>query len=75
MTWVLPLIVMLGSYLTIIVVIYRRSKILLKKKENDSQTSSEGVIGRAKIKTIKITGVLVIGFTLCWTPYNAMFVW
>ena len=75
MTCVLPLIVMLGSYLTIIVVIYRRSKLFKKEKESVSRTSSEGLIGKAKIKTVKITGILVLGFVLCWTPYNVMFVW
>ena len=34
-----------------------------------------GVIGKAKIKTVKITGILVLGFVLCWTPYNLMYVW
>ena len=75
MTCVLPLIVMLGSYLTIIVVIYRRSKLFKKEKESVSRTSSEGLIGKAKIKTKKITGILVLCFVLCWTPYNVMFVW
>ena len=75
MTWLLPLIVMLGSYLTIIVVIYRRSRNFKGGQENESQMSNGGLIGRAKINTIKITGVLVFGFILCWTPYNAMYVW
>jgi gonadotropin-releasing hormone receptor len=75
MTCVLPLIVMLGSYLTIRVVIYRRSKMFNMEKERVSRTSSEGLIGKAKIKTVKITGILVLGFVLCWAPYNAMFVW
>ena len=75
MTCVLPLIVMLGSYLTIIVVIYRRSKLFKKEKESVSRTSNEGLIGKAKIKTVKITGILVLGFVLCWIPYNVMFVW
>ena len=66
---------MLGSYLTIIVVIYRRSRIFNGGKHYESQMSSKGLIGKAKVKTLKITGVLVLGFILCWTPYNAMYVW
>ena len=66
---------MLGSYLTIIVIIYRRSRIFNGGKHYESQMSSEGLIGKAKVKTLKITGVLVLGFILCWTPYNAMYVW
>ena len=79
MTWLLPLLVMLGSYLTIIILIYRRSQLHKKMTEDDKEacgkTSSQGVIGRAKIQTIKVTGVLVCGFVLCWTPYNVMSLW
>ena len=69
MTWLMPLVVMLGSYLTITMIIYKRSRVF------KSHISAGGLIGTAKAKTIKITGVLVIGFILCWTPYNAMYVW
>ena len=75
MTWFMPLVVMLGSYLTIILVIYRRSRIFKNGKNNESQMSSGGLLGNAKVKTIKITGVLVFGFVVSWTPYNAMCVW
>ena len=75
LTWLLPLTVMLVSYLTIIVVLYRRSTIFNGGKESLLRTNSEALIGKAKIKTIKITGVLVIGFIICWTPYNAMCLW
>ena len=37
--------------------------------------SRESVIGRAKVKTIKLTGTLVAGFILCWSPYNIMSLW
>ena len=79
MTWLLPLLVMLGSYLTIIILIYRRSQLYKKMAEDDHEAcgtaSNQGVIGRAKIQTIKVTGVLVFGFVLCWTPYNLMSLW
>ena len=45
------------------------------QRDGETQTSSQGLIGKAKMKTIRVTGVLVIAFVLCWTPYNAMFVW
>ena len=75
LTWVVPLAVMLGSYLTIIVVLCRRSKTNKGPKGNLLRTNSDALVGKAKIKTIKITGVLVLGFVICWTPYNAMFLW
>ena len=28
-----------------------------------------------QMKTVKIMGVLVLGFTLCWTPYYVMSIW
>ena len=78
-TWILPLIVMVGSYLTIIIFIYKKSTLFKKMAEDDQvasrTTSSQGVIGRAKIQTIKVTGVLVCGFIVCWTPYNVMSFW
>ncbi|RWS07183.1 cardioacceleratory peptide receptor-like protein, partial [Dinothrombium tinctorium] len=51
-----------------------------KKKVNSNledgmqceRSSSRGVIPRAKIKTVKMTFVIVFVFILCWSPY---FVW
>ncbi|CAM1307839.1 NPSR1 (predicted) [Pycnogonum litorale] len=38
--------------------------------EKDSKrASSRGIIPRAKIKTVKLTFVIVIVFVLCWSPY------
>ena len=64
---------MVGSYLTIIILIYKRSRLSQQMTGDDPKVCR--VIGRAKIKTINITGVLVCGFVLCWTPYNAMSLW
>ena len=27
------------------------------------------------MKTVKIMGILVVGFTLCWTPYYVISIW
>ncbi|XP_046555483.1 cardioacceleratory peptide receptor-like [Haliotis rubra] len=35
----------------------------------DSATSSRGLIPKAKIKTIKMTLVIVLVFIICWSPY------
>ena len=75
LTWLIPLLVMLGSYLTIIVILVKRARMMRNQRESESQATSQSLVGRAKIRTIRITGVLVIGFVLCWTPYNAMFIW
>lgn len=33
------------------------------------RASSRGIIPRAKVKTVKMTIVIVIVFVLCWSPY------
>ena len=74
LTWMLPLLVMICCYLTIIVVIYRRSQVLTTASK-EGKINDGGVFGKSKMNTIKITGILVIGFILCWSPYNLMYVW
>ena len=71
MTLILPLVVMLGSYITIITMIYKRAQ----KACVFGQTQSQGVFGNARFQTIKVTGVLVLGFVICWTPYYVMTFW
>ena len=58
--WFVPLLVMIGCYLTIIVII--------QKKTKQFSNCSSGNIGKAKMKTVKITGILIFGFLLCVTP-------
>ena len=69
MTFAIPLIVILGSYMAIITIIYKRS--------NQSQVfrglvRGECMTQKAKFHTIK---VLVLSFILCWTPYYSMTFW
>ena len=78
LTWLFPLIVMISCSVAIIIVIYKRSRNFTTDNDSycqNSRINDYGVVGKAKIKTIKITGVLVLGFILCWTPYNLMYVW
>ena len=74
LTWMLPLLVMIFSYITIVIVIYRRSKVL-STASKEGKINDNGVFGKSKINTIKVTGILIIGFILCWSPYNLMYVW
>ncbi|CAO1411594.1 unnamed protein product [Diamesa serratosioi] len=37
--------------------------------EGSRRASSRGIIPRAKVKTVKMTFVIVIVFVLCWSPY------
>jgi hypothetical protein len=31
---------------------------------------ARSLVGRAKMRTIKVTGVLILGFVLTWGPYQ-----
>jgi len=46
----------------------RRQRIALEDAEN-RRTSSRGLIPKAKVKTIKMTFVIIFVFVLCWSPY------
>jgi len=46
----------------------RRQRIALEEAEN-RRTSSRGLIPKAKVKTIKMTFVIIFVFVLCWSPY------
>ena len=60
--WLLPLLVMVPCYLTIIVLVHLRSQ--------QFDNCASGNIGEAKMKTVKMTGILILGFLLCVTPYG-----
>ena len=72
MTLLLPLVLMVVSYLTIIILIYRRPK---SEVFAGRSSSFQGMISRTRLRTIKMTGVLVMGFIICWTPYYSMTFW
>jgi hypothetical protein len=68
MTLILPLVVMFASYLTIIPMIYKRAQ----KARSFGQTQSQGVFGKARFATIKVTGVLILGL---WSGHYVMTFW
>lgn len=47
----------------------RRRKIALDSDPDCRRASSRGLIPKAKVKTIKMTFVIVFVFILCWSPY------
>ncbi|XP_060564223.1 cardioacceleratory peptide receptor-like [Ruditapes philippinarum] len=77
--YVLPTIVITGCYVGICVVVWMKWRSRLKLSEIDISESSdrlhgdrslsEGLLPRAKIKSIKMTMVVCLAFFLCWTPY------
>ncbi|XP_076372941.1 cardioacceleratory peptide receptor-like [Tachypleus tridentatus] len=67
----LPAVVISGCYTVIVHTIWTKSKSLTYPKTGRSsrRTSSRGIIPQAKIKTVKMTFVIVFVFILCWSPY------
>uniref|UniRef100_A0A1Y1LEK9 G-protein coupled receptors family 1 profile domain-containing protein n=2 Tax=Photinus pyralis TaxID=7054 RepID=A0A1Y1LEK9_PHOPY len=66
-----PLIVFIYCYGAILLEIFRRSRV-----EGDLiRRSSLGFLGKAKIRTLKMTIIIVMTFFICWTPYYVMSVW
>ena len=43
--------------------------------ELEMRRTNPGMIGKAKLNTIKITVALVGAFLACWTPYYVMCIW
>ena len=64
LSFLLPLITMLGCHTSMIVHLYSMSK-----------TTGAGWLAEAKLKTVKITSILVLGFVICWMPLIVLILW
>ena len=64
----LPLITILGCHTSMIVHLYRRSKTTLGQQ-------GAGWAAEAKVRTVKITSVLTLGFVICWMPFIVLILW
>ena len=47
----------------------------LRRAKEDLGAQTRSAMSRAKIKSVKVMGVLVTGFIVCWTPYYTMALW
>ncbi|XP_026671787.1 gonadotropin-releasing hormone II receptor-like isoform X3 [Ceratina calcarata] len=64
-----PLIVIIYTYSSILLEICRRSR---KSGDDKIRRSSMGFLTRARIRTLKMTVIIVAVFFICWTPYYVM---
>ncbi|KAI4488670.1 hypothetical protein M0802_011378 [Mischocyttarus mexicanus] len=71
MYW-LPLTVIIYTYTSILLEICKRSK---ESVEDKIRRSSLVFLSRAKIRTLKMTIIIVAVFFICWTPYYVMSLW
>ncbi|XP_061700612.1 gonadotropin-releasing hormone II receptor-like [Syngnathoides biaculeatus] len=69
--YVLPLLVMSCCYGRIMLHINNTH---LKNKGQLRRSSSES-ISKARMKTLKMTVIIVLSFVVCWTPYYLLGVW
>ncbi|XP_011496112.1 PREDICTED: cardioacceleratory peptide receptor [Ceratosolen solmsi marchali] len=68
--FVVPTLIIGGCYMVIVWTIWSQSSALKQDPTKDTRrASSRGLIPRAKIKTVKMTFVIVFVFILCWSPY------
>lgn len=75
--FIIPAAIIAGCYAFIILTIWSKSSVTMTKSkikgylgsDNSRRVSSRGLIPRAKVKTVKITLVIVSVFILCWSPY------
>ncbi|ODM93261.1 Gonadotropin-releasing hormone II receptor [Orchesella cincta] len=71
--YVLPMLTIIFCYARILAELYRVNS----QKQNDDmlRRSNLGVLGRAKVRMLKMTVIIVATFVFCWTPYNVMSLW
>ncbi|XP_050341246.1 cardioacceleratory peptide receptor isoform X2 [Bactrocera neohumeralis] len=72
--FILPALIISACYAIIVKTIWAKGSIFTSGEHcNNNVTSrrasSRGIIPRAKVKTVKMTFVIVIVFILCWSPY------
>uniref|UniRef100_A0A3B4APK2 Type II GnRH receptor n=1 Tax=Periophthalmus magnuspinnatus TaxID=409849 RepID=A0A3B4APK2_9GOBI len=70
--YVCPLVVMVWCYSCILLHIQRQATV---HKEWSLRRSGTDMIPKARMKTVKMSVVIVLSFVLCWTPYYLLGVW
>uniref|UniRef100_A0A673JJ67 Type II GnRH receptor n=1 Tax=Sinocyclocheilus rhinocerous TaxID=307959 RepID=A0A673JJ67_9TELE len=71
--YVIPLLVMSCCYTCILIEINRQ---LHKSKAGESlRRSGTDMIPKARMKTLKMTIIIVLSFVVCWTPYYLLGIW
>ncbi|KAL0278397.1 UNVERIFIED_CONTAM: hypothetical protein PYX00_000228 [Menopon gallinae] len=74
MMYLLPLVVILFTYTSILWKIYKK----FRDSQDDTnwfRRSNVGFFGKAKIRTLKMTIIIVVVFIVCWTPYYVICIW
>ncbi|XP_054875748.1 gonadotropin-releasing hormone II receptor-like isoform X3 [Poeciliopsis prolifica] len=72
--YVVPLLLMSCCYSRILLHI-NRQHLQHKAGESPLRRSGTDVIPKARMKTLKMTVVIVLSFVVCWTPYYLLGIW
>uniref|UniRef100_T1J5K4 G-protein coupled receptors family 1 profile domain-containing protein n=1 Tax=Strigamia maritima TaxID=126957 RepID=T1J5K4_STRMM len=77
--FLIPTLIISACYTIIVITIWSKGKTLTGQPKSaktkhpadmdSKRASSRGIIPKAKIKTVKMTFVIVFVFVLCWSPY------
>ncbi|OCT88797.1 vasopressin V1a receptor [Xenopus laevis] len=83
--FVVPVIILITCYGFICYNIWRNIQGKTKREETEGRKSHNGLlstsvssvktISRAKIRTVKMTSVIVTGYILCWAPFFTVQMW
>ncbi|XP_021169261.2 gonadotropin-releasing hormone II receptor isoform X2 [Fundulus heteroclitus] len=71
--YVIPLLMMSCCYSRILLHINQQH--LQDKGESHLRRSGTDIIPKARMKTLKMTVVIVLSFIVCWTPYYLLGIW
>ncbi|MED6295174.1 hypothetical protein CHARACLAT_028938 [Characodon lateralis] len=72
--YVIPLLMMICCYSCILLHI-NQQHLQDKAGESDLRRSGTDIIPKARMKTLKMTVVIVLSFIVCWTPYYLLGIW
>ncbi|ALC44321.1 GRHRII [Drosophila busckii] len=81
-TFLLPLCILFGTYMSTFRTIsssekmFQGSKLVnySTTKQLPTQTNRQRLIHKAKMKSLRISVVIIIAFLICWTPYYVMMI-
>ncbi|CAD7082118.1 unnamed protein product [Hermetia illucens] len=78
-TFIIPLCILIVTYLSTFRTISGSEKMFQNSKHaaynNRAQlTNRQRLIHKAKMKSLRISVVIVVAFLICWTPYNVMMI-
>ncbi|XP_077988654.1 gonadotropin-releasing hormone receptor-like [Glandiceps talaboti] len=75
-TYAFPLVIMISAYLAIFILIHKKSSERddIDKVSKIRHTRSLLFL-KAKVRTLRMTILIVLGFVINWTPYYIMVIW